>query len=150
MNISSSVSMGSYRPAEMDIQVRSAEFTIDWRRVWDSMGLENPQSFMRSRNQQITHEAAEAVAQKARDGNRIAKSVKNKDQGVFGDLAFEKFMREGQPNIKHVLMPAQGPKIEFTTYMPKITITPQTPDSSGNIMLRLAGGRDSAFMNRLI
>lgn len=150
MNISSSVSMGSYRPAEMDIQVRSAEFTIDWRRVWDSMGLENPQTYMRSKNQQIAQEAVQAISQKVQDGDRVAQSVKNKEKNVYGNLAYERFMREGKPQIKLVAMPSVMPDIKFTIYMPEIRIDPQSPDSSANVMLRLANNNNSTYVNQLI
>lgn len=150
MNISSSVSMGSYRPAEMSIQNRSAEFTIDWRRVWDSIGLENPMVYFRGKNKRIAQEAVQAVSQKVQDGARVAQSVKNKGENIFGQLAFEKFMSEGKPQIKLVAMPSAMPDIKFTTYMPEIKIEPRTPAPSTSVVLRQAAVDSSSFIDKQV
>jgi hypothetical protein len=147
MNISSSVSMGSYRPAEMSIHNRAAEFTIDWRRVWDSIGLENPQAYFRGKNKRIAQEAAQSVSQKVQDGDRVAQSVKNKGENVFGKLAFEEFMREGKPQIMLVAMPSAMPDIKFTTYMPEIRIEPQKPAPSTSVIMQQAAANSFSFIN---
>jgi hypothetical protein len=128
----SKVSSSSYRPAELYIHLKAAEIEMDWRKVWDSMGLENPMSFMRSRNAAIRQEAVEAIGQKVRDGDRIAQSVKNKEQNVFGNIALEKHLRERTPVTQLVAMPSTGPNIEITTYRPDIQIIAHSPALSGS------------------
>lgn len=122
----------AYRPAEMSIRTRSAELEMDWREVWDSIGLENPLSYMRSRNESTRQESTEAIAQQVRDGDRVARSVHKKEENVFGNLAMEKYLRERKLETKLVLMPSDGPDIKVTTYKPEIRIDPQLPALSTN------------------
>lgn len=149
MNVSGPVF--AYRPAEMTIHTRSADIEMDWRRVWDSMGLENPLSFMRSFNQRSRQDSEEAVAQKARDGDRIARSVQKKEDNVFGNLALEKYKRDREPQFKLVAMPSTGPDITITTYKPEIHIEPQLPTlSRSGVQVQSIAKETSTFMNRQI
>jgi len=117
----------SYRAADMEIMNRSADLHIDLRKVWNSMGLENPLDYMRSKNTRIVQESVEGVAQKARDGDRIARSVQNKVNNVFGDIAHDKFLRIRKVETVLTLMPSARPEITITTYRPEIHIEPHIP-----------------------
>lgn len=151
MIVQSTGQVFTYRPAEMTIHSQSAEMSIDWRRVWDSMGLESPLTHTRNRNDNIRQEAVESIAQTARDGDRVARSAQNKETRVFGNLANEKFQRDRKVETKLVLMPSTGPVIQFTTYRPVIDIVPNIPSltQSGNnkVELKSAESQSSSYIN---
>jgi len=61
MSIPINSTISSYRAADMEIINRSADLHIDLKKVWNSMGLENPLDYMRSKNTRIVQESVEGI-----------------------------------------------------------------------------------------
>ncbi|ALS26088.1 hypothetical protein IJ21_06560 [Paenibacillus sp. 32O-W] len=118
-----------YYAADMTIKTRNPDIEVDWRPVWDSIGLENPLSEMRGRMARESSQAAETIAQIARDGDQVARSVTTGERNVFGRLASEKFQRERIVQTELTLMPDTMPIFHVTVYKPEIHIEPRMPEA---------------------
>ncbi|MBU5440983.1 DUF6470 family protein [Paenibacillus sp. MSJ-34] len=110
-----------YVPAELYIKTRSAEMETDWTHVWEDLGLLRPSTVAREIAHQEQGKLMDNVAQKARDGDRIA-NISSKEKSVFGNIATERYMRQGQANVQLVAAPSQGVFINFRIYAPEIHV----------------------------
>lgn len=144
-----------YHAAEMSISTRNPDMEVNWRPVWDSIGLENPLSYMRSRSARATGESFEIIAQIARDGDQVARSIASREKNVFGRLGMETFHRERQVETRLVLMPDSMPEFAVTIYKPEINIEPQNPEVNPNdirprVSLKPIQTSPSAFIDQRI
>ncbi|CAH1192997.1 hypothetical protein PAECIP111893_00366 [Paenibacillus plantiphilus] len=144
-----------YHAAELSISTRNPEITVNWQPVWDSIGLENPLSSMRSRMASDTGRSFETIAQLARDGDMVARSVVMREKNIFGRLGMEKFHRERQLETKLVLMPDTMPKFSVTVYKPDIHIEPHSPEVNPNdirprVSLKSLQSNSSGFIDQRI
>lgn len=157
MNISRTLSDVNvkYHAAEMSITTRNPDMDINWRPVWDSIGLENPLNNVKSRMARETGQSFETIGQIARDGDQVARSVTSREKNVFGRLGTEKFHRERQVETRLVLMPDSMPEFSVTIYKPEINIEPRRPEVNPNdirpkVSLKPIQNSPSAFIDQRI
>lgn len=123
--ISGQLSSGSsYRAAEMTIQLRNPEVSVDMQPVWDSMDLKNSMVAVREQLGKSEQQIQTAIEQQAREGNRMRDSLVTKEKNPFGNMALEKLQRLKQPQLQYMLVPSRGPEITVQVYKPDIHIEP--------------------------
>ncbi|MNI19690.1 hypothetical protein D3C73_731350 [compost metagenome] len=111
----------SYIPAELHISTRNPEMVADWTPIWEELGLPRPLTVSRELVQKRGSELLEGIAQKSRDGDRIA-NISSGEKNVFGNLALERYIRKGQTEVALVSLPSQGLHIDVTIYPPEIYV----------------------------
>ncbi|MBW7474993.1 hypothetical protein K0T92_09570 [Paenibacillus oenotherae] len=144
-----------YNAAEMSITTRNPDIEVDWQPVWDSIGLENLMSYMRNTWAREVGQSFETIAQIARDGDQVARSVTSGEDNVFGRLGVDKFHRNREVETRLVLMPDTMPKFSVTIYKPDIRIEPQKPnvdpiESRPSVSLKPLQNTPSVFIDQRI
>ncbi|CAH0118017.1 hypothetical protein PAE9249_00482 [Paenibacillus sp. CECT 9249] len=111
----------TYVPAEMHIRTHTAEMEANWTPVWEELGLPRPLTVAHEIKQQAQSEIMNGIAQKARDGDRIA-NLKTREKNVFGNMAMERYIQKGQREVTLVAAPAFGVNIDVKIIPPEIRI----------------------------
>lgn len=115
---------GDYRSAEIKVRLRSAEMETDWTSVFDDRGLKRPITLAKELKQEAVFKAVENVAIKAQEGDRMM-NIAAGEKNVFGRIAHERYMRNGQKEITVDAIPHQGVIIDFRIYPPEIEVDPK-------------------------
>ncbi|SMF27041.1 hypothetical protein SAMN02744102_02322 [Paenibacillus barengoltzii] len=115
---------GTYRPAEITIRMKSAEMETDWTSVFYDMELKRPITVAKELGQAAMAKAIEDVAIKAQEGDRMM-NIAAGEKNVFGKIAHDRYMRNGQKEITVEAIPHQGVLIDFRIYPPEITVDPR-------------------------
>lgn len=115
-------------PAEIQVRKEDPELSIDMQPVWDSMGLKNPLSQVVEKAAKLKWTTYEAIAQTARDGDRVA-NISRKEKNPFGNIGVERFFRHNQLNTNVGLMPEVPPDIHFQIYPLEIQVDVRTPET---------------------
>ncbi|WP_059049976.1 DUF6470 family protein [Paenibacillus senegalimassiliensis] len=115
---------GDYRPAEINIRLRSAEMETDWTSVFNDRGLKRPITLAKELKQEAVFKVIENVAIKAQEGDRMM-NIAAGEKNVFGRIAHERYMRNGQKEITVEAIPHQGVIIDFRIYPPEIEVDPK-------------------------
>jgi hypothetical protein len=115
---------GTYRPAEITIRMRSAEMETDWTSVFYDMELKRPIAVAKELGRGAMAKAIEDVAIKAQEGDRMM-NIAAGEKNVFGKIAHDRYMRNGQKEITVEAIPHQGVLIDFRIYPPEITVDPR-------------------------
>lgn len=115
---------GTYRPAEITIRMKSAEMETDWTSVFYDMELKRPITVAKELGQAAMAKAIEDVAIKAQEGDRMM-NIAASEKNVFGKIAHDRYMRNGQKEITVEAIPHQGVLIDFRIYPPEITVDPR-------------------------
>lgn len=115
---------GIYRPAEITIRMKSAEMETDWTSVFYDMELKRPITVAKELGQAAMEKAIEDVAIKAQEGDRMM-NIAAGEKNVFGKIAHDRYMRNGQKEITVEAIPHQGVLIDFRIYPPEITVDPR-------------------------
>ncbi|MFR9710718.1 DUF6470 family protein [Paenibacillus sp. MB22_1] len=115
---------GIYRPAEITIRMKSAEMETDWTSVFYDMELKRPITVAKELGQAAMEKAIEDVAIKAQEGDRMM-NIAVGEKNVFGKIAHDRYMRNGQKEITVETIPHQGVLIDFRIYPPEITVDPR-------------------------
>ncbi|EES72673.1 hypothetical protein POTG_02620 [Paenibacillus sp. oral taxon 786 str. D14] len=115
---------GKYRPAELTIHLTPPEMEADWTGVYEDLGLKRPSSLLKELNQENQRAILENISSKAREGDRIAR-IQSGEKNVFGQIAFERYMRNGQKELTIDALPKHGVVIDFRIYPPEIHVNPR-------------------------
>ena len=115
---------GKYKPAEMTVRLTPPEMTTDWTSVYDDLGLKRPHSLMREQEQRSQSITLQNIATKAQEGDRVA-NISSGEKNVFGNIAHERYMRNGQKELTIEALPRQGVYIDFRIYPPEIQVDPR-------------------------
>lgn len=115
---------GAYRPAELNIRMKSAEMDTDWTSVFNDLELKRPMTLAKEIEQQARSKAIENVAIKAQEGDRMM-NIAAGEKNVFGRIAHDRYMRNGQKEVTVEAIPHQGVIIDFRIYPPEISIDPR-------------------------
>ncbi|GGH32997.1 DUF6470 family protein [Paenibacillus segetis] len=115
---------GKYRPAELTVRLTSPEMITDWTSVFDDLGLKRPDSLMNEIGQQSQGIYLSNIALKAQEGDRVA-NISSGEKNVFGHIAHERYMRNGQKEVTLEALPRQGVYIDFRIYPPEIQVDPR-------------------------
>lgn len=116
---------GVYRPAELSIRLRSPEMSTDWTSVYNDMELKRPATLGKELEQQARSITIQNVAIKAQEGDRMMNSIASGEKNVFGRIAHDRYMRNGQKDITVEAIPHQGVIIDFRIYPPEIQVDPR-------------------------
>lgn len=115
---------GAYRPAELTIRMKPAEIETDWTGVFNDMELKRPITVAKELGQAAVAKAIENVAIKAQEGDRMM-NIAAGEKNVFGRIAHDRYMRNGQKEITVEAIPHQGVLIDFRIYPPEIAVDPR-------------------------
>lgn len=115
---------GAYRPAELNIRMKSAEMDTDWTSVFNDLELKRPMTLGKELEQQARTQAIQNVAIKAQEGDRMM-NIAAGEKNVFGRIAHDRYMRNGQKEVTVEAIPHQGVVIDFRIYPPEISIDPR-------------------------
>lgn len=115
---------GKYKPAEMTVRLTPPEMMTDWTSVYDDLGLKRPDSLMREQGQRSQSITLQNIATKAQEGDRVA-NISSGEKNVFGNIAHERYMRNGQKELTIEALPRQGVYIDFRIYPPEIQVDPR-------------------------
>lgn len=115
---------GTYRPAELTVRLKSPEMETDWLNVYDDLGFKRPSSFRAEISSLNEQAIADFISSKAQEGDRIA-NISANEKNVFGNIAFERYMRRGQKEVRLEALPKQGVIIDFRIYPPEIDVNPR-------------------------
>ena len=110
-----------YQPAVLTIKRGQAEINADWTNVWENMGIRRPSTSAREQARKSQEELAEDIEFDVKNGDRIRDIHKNKGN-IYGQIAFETYMRKGEADSKIVTAPNFGPKIDIRVHPPKIKV----------------------------
>ncbi len=116
-----------YEPARMTIRNRAAEMDTDWTPVWDERGAKKPYSLLRECNERTQRHYAEDLVAQVRDGDRIG-DLRNKGQGIFGDVAFARYMRQNHVEVTMVAAPKYGLHFDVRVHPPEINVETKVLD----------------------
>lgn len=112
---------GQYRPAELTVRLTPPEMITDWSSVFDDLGLKRPHSLMREIEGRIQGGVLQDIAAKVQEGDRVA-NISSGEKNVFGNIAHQRYMRNGQKEITVEALPRQGVYIDFRIYPPEINV----------------------------
>lgn len=115
---------GIYRPAEITIRMKPAEMETDWTSVFNDLELMRPITVAKELGQAAMAKAIEDVAIKAQEGDRMM-NIAAGEKNVFGNIAHERYMRNGRKEVTIEAIPHQGVLIDFRIYPPEITVDPR-------------------------
>ncbi|MCH1640511.1 DUF6470 family protein [Paenibacillus timonensis] len=115
---------GKYRPAELTIRLTPPLMETDWTGVYDDLGLKRPSSLLKELNQKSQRVVMENISLRAKEGDRIAR-IQSGEENVFGQIAFERYMRNGQKELTVDALPKHGVVIDFRIYPPEIQVNPR-------------------------
>ncbi|RCX19081.1 hypothetical protein DFP94_10597 [Fontibacillus phaseoli] len=115
---------GTYRPPEITISMKSAEMVTDWTSVFNDLELKRPMTLGKELQQQARSQTIQNVAIKAQEGDRMM-NIAAGEKNVFGRIAHERYMRNGQKEITVEAIPHQGVVIDFRVYPPEISVDPR-------------------------
>ncbi|WP_127194041.1 DUF6470 family protein [Paenibacillus anaericanus] len=111
----------AYTPAELNITTRNPEMQADWIPVWEELGLPQPSTVARELVQKRVGQLENDIAEKSREGDRIA-NISSGEKNVFGKIAMERYMRQGQSTVVLMAIPSRGLHIDVKIYSPEINI----------------------------
>ncbi|WP_055106059.1 DUF6470 family protein [Paenibacillus ihumii] len=112
---------GQYRPAELTVRLTPPEMITDWSSVFDDLELKRPHSLMREIEGKIQGELLQNIATKAQEGDRVA-NISAGEKNVFGKIAHQRYMQNGQKEVTIAALPTQGVYIDFRIYPPEINV----------------------------
>lgn len=112
---------GSYRPAEITVRLQQPELHTDWTSVFNDRELKRPITVAKELAQQDMAKAVQNVAIRAQEGDRMM-NISAGEKNVFGRIAHDRYMRNGQKEITIEAIPHQGVVIDFRIYPPEITV----------------------------
>jgi len=115
---------GTYRPAEINIRLRQPEMETDWSSVYYDLELKDHITVAKELAQEARAKAIENVAIKAQEGDRMM-NIAAGEKNVFGRIAHDRYMRNGQKEITIDMVPHQGVVIDFRIYSPEILVDPR-------------------------
>jgi len=116
------------QPAELTIRTQSPDIQVNWRPVWNSIGLLEPTDYSQQLAARRQTDLVEAIGQKARDGDEVARSVRSGEKNIFGRLAQQKFLRDREVQTQLGLMPERGPEFSVQVYRPEIHFEVNPPE----------------------
>ena len=128
--------------AQMDIRTKNPDIRADWTHVWEDLGLERLSTVSRKLTAKYQREYLNNVAQKARDGDRLANLAGEKN--AISNIAWESMFRKRKVEVELEALPREGPRFEVTIYPPDIKVRPgkvevTTVDEPLRIDVRLGG-----------
>lgn len=115
---------GIYRSPEITISMKSAQMDTDWTSVYNDLELKRPETLGKELEQQAKAKAIQNVAIKAQEGDRMM-NIAAGEKNVFGRIAHDRYMSNGQKEITVEAIPHQGVVIDFRIYPPEISVDPR-------------------------
>ncbi|WP_334072157.1 DUF6470 family protein [Paenibacillus sp. A14] len=115
---------GTYRPAELTIRMKSADMNTDWTSVFNDLELKRPMTLGKDLEQQARTQTIQNIAIKAQEGDRMM-NIAAGEKNVFGRIAHDRYMRNGQKEVTVEAIPHQGVVIDFRIYPPEISVDPR-------------------------
>jgi len=130
-------------PARMEIRTRNPDIRADWTQVWEDLGLERWSVYMRKQTAKFKKEALDKIAQKARDGDRLANLAAG-EKNAISNIAWESMFRKAKPEVQLAALPRHGPRFDVKVYPPEIKVRPgkvevQVVDEPLRIDVRVGG-----------
>lgn len=109
-----------YEPAELEIHTRTAEMDADWEAVWEEIGILPSSALTQSLSQEAVRKGWESIQQRAQEGDRVGNIAKG--SATPGQLAFERYLRNGAKEVQLEALPRFGVSIDVRIYPPEIEV----------------------------
>lgn len=110
-------------PARMDIRTKNPDIRVEWTHVWEDLGLERQSTVIRKTTAKFKREYLDGVAQKARDGDRLANLAAG-EKNAISNIAWESMFRNRKVEVELEALPREGPRFDVTIYPPDIEVRP--------------------------
>lgn len=137
-----------YEPADMEIVTYDVEIRTDWTKTYIDMGLKTNAARRQEYVADMRGRGLEAIAQKARDGDRMG-NIAAGEQRVFSNLARERFFRDNEVHTNVGLVPRHMPEFEVDVRPPDISVrwnSPEIRETGQHLDIRYEPGAVHIYM----
>ncbi|WP_088548161.1 DUF6470 family protein [Paenibacillus aquistagni] len=109
-----------YEPAELDIKWQPAEMDADWDAIWEEIGVLPSSALTKSLSEEAVRKGLESIQTRAQEGDRVGNIAKG--SVTPGQIAFERYMRDGKKEVQLEALPRFGVSIDVRVYPPEIEV----------------------------
>ncbi|THF80807.1 DUF6470 family protein [Cohnella fermenti] len=116
----------SYKPADLQVKLKAPEISGDWTQVWKDLGLLKPISLAENQAGKAEAEGLQDISTTVNNGDRIRDNLAKGNIGVYGQINFQTYMREGATDVTVKALPRHTANIDIRVYPPEIHIKANT------------------------
>lgn len=114
-----------YQPPDLKIKTRQADMDVDMTHVFEDWGALRPSSFRKEIENRAEKAYVQGVTDEVRNGRRI-RDIHKESGNVYGQIAFQTYMRGANREVVLDALPKQPAKIDIRIHPPEIDFEMKT------------------------